>query len=129
MTNTRLITDLSAFVPLCHDVIQVTSFSGAHTADGKPVLNMATQRSYRCYIQNNERTSWNDYSATDGMPYVAFVLSIPIGQGDALAIHKTEQMSVTTSSYVPTPTIRRIGTIKSYQDQFGNLHNMAITFE
>lgn len=126
--NLQLQADLLPWISLCHDVIEVTSWSG-HTSNGKPVLDGSTTRQYRCYIQDNERTSWSQYQATDGMPYIAYVLSVPIGQGNAVPIRSKEQMTVVTSSYVTTGTQRRIGIIKSYQDQYGNLHNMAITFE
>lgn len=126
--NLQLQADLLPWVSLCHDVIQVTTLTG-HDSNGKPVPNPATARQYRCYIQDNERTSWNEYAGTDGMPYVAYILSIPIGGTDAVPIRSNEQMTVVTSNVVETNTTRRIGVIKSYQDQYGNLHNMAITFE
>lgn len=126
--NIQLQADLLPWVSLCHDVIQVTTLKG-HDGNGKPVLDLTTTRQYKCYIQDNERVSWSEYAATDGMPYVAYVLSIPIGGTDAVPIRKNDQMTVVTSSYLVLNTTRRIGVIKSYQDQYGNLHNMAITFE
>lgn len=128
MTNLQLQADQLPWVALCHDVIEVTTLLG-HDGQGKPVPDPTTTRRYRCYIQDNERTSWSDQLANDGMPYVAYVLSVPIGQGDAVPIRSKEMMTVVTSSYVEVGTSRRIGVIKSYQDQYGNLHNMAITFE
>lgn len=126
--NLRLQADLLPWITLCNDVIEVTTLQG-HDGHGKPVLDPTTARQYRCYIQYNERTTWSEYGATDGMPYVAYTLSIPIGQEDAVPIRKNEQMTVMASSFVETGTSRRIGVIKSYPDQYGNLHNMAITFE
>src|SRR5262249_8540737 len=128
MTNLQLQADQLPWVALCHDIIEVTSYKG-HLDTGQPGLDPTTTRRYRCYIQDNERTSWSEYAATDGSPFIAYTLSVPIGQGDALPIRKNEQMTVVASSYVDVGTIRRIGVIKSYQDQYGNLHNMAITFE
>jgi hypothetical protein len=126
--NLQLQADLLPWVSLCHDVIEVTDWKG-HTDNGAAVLDPTTTRQYRCYIQNNDRTSWNEYAATDGMPYISYTLSIPIGQTDAVPIRSKSQMTVITSNLVETGTIRRIGVIKSYPDQYGNLHNMAITFE
>lgn len=126
--NQQLQADLLPWVELCHDVIEVTTWKG-HASNGSPTLDTTTTRQYKCYIQDNERTSWSDFSATDGMPYIAYVLSIPLGQFDAVPIRKNSQMTVVTSKVVDTGTIRRLGVIKSYQDQYGNLHNMAITFE
>lgn len=128
MVNQQLQTDLLPWISLCHDVIEVTTLKG-NDGQGIPVLDGTTTRRYRCYIQDNERLSWTDQIGTDGVPYVAYILSVPLGQGDAVPIRKNEQMTVVTSSYVQTGVVRRIGVIKSYQDQYGNLHNMAITFE
>lgn len=128
MPNLRLQVDQLPWVALCNDVIQVTTLKG-HNSEGQPVLDGTTTRQYRCYIQDNERTSWSDQMGTDGMPYVAYVLSIPLNGTDAVPIGKNEQMTVVTSNYVKTGTIRRIGLIRSYPDQYGNLHNIAITFE
>lgn len=127
MTNIRLQVDLSAFIDLCNARLQVTTVTG-HDGNGRPILDTTTTRTYRCYIQANERTSWSDREATDGMPNVAYVLSVPVNQSDAVPIRKNDQMEILApSSYAGI--IRRIGTIKSYEDQYGNLHNMAITFE
>lgn len=128
MVNLQLQSDQLPWVSLCHDVIEVTDFKG-HDSGGRPILDVTTTRRYRCYIQNNERTSWSTELGTDGFPYVAYTLSIPIGKGDAVPIVSKSQMTVVVSSYVEIGTLRRIGIIKSYPDQYGNLHNMAITFE
>jgi len=128
MANQQLQADQLPWINLCHDVIEVTTWKG-HDAGGRPTLDLTTTRQYRCLIQNNERTSWSPELGTDGEPYVAYVLSIPIGQGDAVPIRKNEQMKVVTSNFVTVNTIRRIGIFKSYPDQYGYLHNMAITFE
>lgn len=128
MVNLQLQADLLPWIALCHDVIEVTTFKG-HDSGGRPVLDTTTTRQYRCYIQDNDRTSWSMELGVDGLPYVAYVLSVPIGRGDAAPIKSNEQMTVVSSSCVDIGTQRRIGVIKSYQDQYGNLHNMAITFE
>ena len=128
MANQQLQADQLPWIALCHDIIEVTTFKGRDSG-GRPVLDPTTTRQYRCYIQDNQRVSWTDQIGTDAEPYIAYVLSIPIGQGDAVPIERNEQMVVVASSYVKTGTNRRIGIIKSYQDQYGNLHNMAITFE
>src|SRR5215469_4012319 len=114
MTNLQLQADQLPWVALCHDVIEITDWKG-HTDNGVAVLDLTTTRQYKCYIQDNERTSWSEYSATDGMPYIAYILSVPIGQGDAVPIRSKSQMKVVSSSVVQTGTIRRIGVIKSYQ--------------
>lgn len=128
MVNLQLQADQLPWVALCNDVIEVTNWKG-HDSGGRPILDSTTTRQYRCYIQNNERTSWATELGTDGFPYVAYVLSVPLNQGDAVPIISKAQMTVVKSSYVEVGTIRRIGIIKSYPDQYGNLHNMAITFE
>lgn len=128
MANLQLQADLLPWVSLCHDVIEVTSWKG-HDDNGRQILDPTTTRQYRCYIQNNERTSWNVEVANDGTPYKAYVLSVPLNMGVAVPIRRDEQMKVVASSYMELGTVRRIGLVNCYQDQYGNLHNMEITFE
>lgn len=125
MVNTQLIAGQYPFVAHCNHTIQAQSYLG-HTGTGQPTLDPATIRQYRCYIEEVERTSFTVQGATDGIPYVAYILSIPINGTDAVPIHRTDKITVVNPSYI---TFRRFGTIKSYTDQFGNLHNIQITFE
>lgn len=131
MTNTQAITEQYPWVHLCNHVIEVTTWKG-HDAHGLPVLDPTTTRRYRCLIQDNETTSWSDIGGTDGMPYLAYILSIPITGlviDDIVPIRKNEQITVIAPSYLASEKPRRVGTVKSYFDQYGNLHNIAITFE
>lgn len=127
--NPGLISAQSLYLELCKHVIQVETWSGAHDNYGKPQLNAATTRQYNCLLQMNEGTRWNNVSATDEFPYIAYVLSVPIGGNDAVPIRVEEQMTVVTPSYWASSTPRRLGRIQTYPDQFGNMFAMVITFE
>lgn len=129
MTNSLLLASQAIFLVDMHHVISVTSYGAGHDNSGRRVLDPSTTRQYHCLLQNNENTRWNVSSATDDFPYVAYVLSTPIGQGDAVPIRVEEQMTVITPSIWTSSTPRRLGNIRSYFDQYGNLHNMAITFQ
>lgn len=131
MTNQLAINEQSPWVHLCNHTIEVTNWSG-HEPHGLPILDPTTTRRYRCFIQENETTSWSDIGGTDGMPYLAYVLSVPITGSitdDVVPIRKNSQMTVIVPTYLASEKPRRIGTIKSYSDQYGNLHNIAMTFE
>lgn len=131
--NNRLLADLVRYYPRCNHVIQVTSYSGAHDNQGNRQLNTNTARQYRCLIQSIERTSWNVSEATDSWPFVAYILSIPINgfpsqssqYTDAYPIHKEEQFQVITPGYL---VLRTIGTVKSSYNEWGDLHNIMVTF-
>lgn len=127
MTNTELLNALGSFIPVANHVVQVASYSGLDKY-GSRALNSATTRQYRCLIQNNESTRWNVQSGTDDFPYLAYMLSVPIGQSDAVPVRVEEQFSVVTPSYWASSTPRTLGEIKSYFDEYGNLFCMTATF-
>lgn len=126
--NTELIAALYPFVLVANHIVQVTSYS-AKDAYGTRVLDGSTTRQYRCLLQNNEETKWNTQSATDSFPYVAYILSVPIGQTDAVPVRVEEQFTIVQPSYWGVDTPRRLGEVKSYFDQYGNLFCMTATFE
>jgi hypothetical protein len=131
--NQRLLSDLVRWYPRCNHVIQVTSYSGAHDNQGNRQLDTATARQYRCLIQSKEDTSWATAGATDDWPFVAYILSVPINGfpntnslwTDAYPIHKEEQLQVITPSYI---TLRFIGRVMSSFNEWGDLHNIMVTF-
>lgn len=127
MTNTELLNALGSFIPVANHVVQVTSYSGMDKY-GSRALDSTTTRQYRCLIQNNESTHWNVQSATDDFPYVAYLLSVPIGQADAVPVRVEEQFTVVTPSYWASVTPRTLGQIKSYFDEYGSLFCMTATF-
>lgn len=129
MPNNLLLASQAIFLVDMHHVIQVTSYGTGHDNNGARLLDNSTTRQYNCLLQNNENTRWNNQSATDDFPYVAYVISTPIGQGDAVPIRAEEQMTIVTPTYWGPSTPRRLGTVKSYFDQYGNLHNMTLTFQ
>jgi hypothetical protein len=119
----------SLYAPLCNHVIQVESWSGGHDNYGKPVLDPSTSRQYKCLLQMNEQTRWGTQSATDEFPYMAYVLSVPIGQTDAVPIRAEEQVTVVSPAYWASDTPRRLGKIQTYFDQYGNTFVMVFAFE
>lgn len=128
---TELQSAQGAFLLDMHHVIQVTTYSG-HDAYGKRQLSTdpAQTRQYNCLIQLNERTSWNVSSDTDDLPYIAYVMTIPLGGSQPYAIRAEEQISVITYGDPEMDgTVRRMGTVKSYPDQYGNLFVQTVTFE
>lgn len=130
--NTELITAQASFLPDVHHVIQVTSYSGGHGKNGQRLLSTDPNqtRQYRCLIQPNENTAWTVASDTDAFPYMAYILSIPIGATDAYMIRVEEQLTIITfGDTTLTGTVRRMGGIKSYPDQYGNLFAQVITFQ
>lgn len=131
MVNTELISAQSVFLLDMHHVIQVTAFSG-HDEYGKRALSAdpAKTRQYNCLIQPNERTAWNVATSTDALPYIAYVLTVPINGTDAYPIRNEEQITVVHSgSSELDGTIRRLGLIKTFPDQYGNAFVMTVTFE
>lgn len=129
MVNTELLSAQANFLRDMHHVIQVTSYGAGHDNNGARILDGTTTRQYNCLIQQNENTRWNVASATDDFPYVAYVISTPIGQTDAVPIRVEEQITIITPSYWASSTPRRMGNIQSYPDQYGNLFVMKITFQ
>lgn len=128
MANLELLGAQAHFLPLMTHVIQVTSY-GARDNNGNRTLDGTTTRQYHCLIQNNEVTRWSTSGAVDAFPYIAYVLSTPIGATDAQPIRVEEQITIVSPSYWASVTPRRMGEIKSYPDQFGNLFCYSITFE
>lgn len=128
MSNLALLTHQAYFVPLMNHVIQVVSYS-ARDDYGTRITNPATSRQYRCLLQQNEDTSWNVAASVDALPYIAYVLSTPINGTDAVPIRAEEQMTIIAPSYWASATPRRLGTVKSYNDQYGNLFCYSVTFE
>jgi hypothetical protein len=130
MVNTELISSQSAFLLNMHDTIQVTSYTGGHDGFGKRIdtTDPSKIRVYNCLIQDNEDTNWTVGTSTDRMPYVAYVLTVPVGGTDAYPIRTQEEMEVLSPSYL-AGTIRRLGTIKTYPDQYGNRFVQWMTFE
>jgi hypothetical protein len=126
--NLALLSGQAYYLPLMTHIIQVTSY-GARDNSGNRVLNNSTTRQYPCFIQNNEDTRWATSGAVDSFPYVAYVLSTPIGQVDAVPIRVEEQITIIQPSYWASETPRRMGAIKSYFDQFGNLFTETVTFQ
>lgn len=130
MANVRLQADQLPWVPLCNHVIEVTTWKG-RGANGEPILDPTTTRQYRCLIQNTDTSTWNQQGVTDGNPYSAYVLSIPITgpvTDDAVPISNHEQVTIIQPTYL-AGTVRRMGTVEHYPDQYGNLHNMRFTFQ
>lgn len=128
VSNSPLLAGQSFFLPLMNHSISVSSYN-ARDQFGNRGIDGTTTRQYKCYIQNNENTRWATSGATDALPYVAYVLSTPIGQSEAVPIRVEEQITVIQPSYLASDTPRRMGTIKSYFDDYGNLFCYAITFE
>lgn len=131
MVNTELISAQSVFLLDMHHVIQVTTFAG-HDEYGKRALSSdpTKTRQYNCLIQPNERTAWSVAAATDALPYIAYVLTVPVNGTDAYPIRVEEQITVITSgSSELNGTIRRMGVIKTFPDQYGNAFVMTVTFE
>lgn len=126
--NQQLLAAQYLYLQNMHHVIEVTTWSG-HDNYGKPTLDPTTTRRYNCYLQTNETTRWNTDSATDAFPYVAYVLSVPIGGSDAVPIRREEQVTVITPSYWESSTPRRLGKIQGYFDQYGNLFVQQFSFE
>jgi hypothetical protein len=116
------------YAPLCNHVIEVVSFNG-HDNYGKPVLDPSTARQYKCLLQMNEETAQSTPGATDDFPYMAYVLSVPIGQGDAVPIRAEEQVTVISPAYWASDTPRLLGKINTYFDQYGNNFVMVFTFK
>lgn len=126
--NTELIAALYPFVLVANHIVEVTSYN-AKDAYGTRALDGSTTRQYQCLLQNNEETRWNTQSATDSFPYVAYILSVPINGSDAVPIRVEEQFTIVEPSYWGPSTPRRLGTVKSYFDQYGFLFCMTATFE
>ena len=126
--NLGLLSQQAYYLPLMNDIIQVSSYSGRDNS-GAQIIDNTTTRQYKCLIQNNEDTRWSNTGAIDALPYVAYVLSTPIGQTDAVPIRVEEQITIVVPSYLASATPRRLGTIKSYPDQYGNLFCYMITFQ
>ena len=131
MVNTELITAQSTFLLDMHHTIQVTTYLG-HDGFGKRALSTdpAKTRTYNCLIQPNERTAWNVAAATDALPYIAYVLTVPVGGTDAYPIRVEERITVVHSGNDELDgTVRRMGLVKTYPDQYGNNFVMTVTFE
>jgi hypothetical protein len=131
MVNTELISAQSVFLLDMHHTIQVVTYAG-HDAYGKRQLstNPSQTRQYNCLIQPNERTSWTVGTSTDGLPYIAYVLTVPIGGTDAYPIRAEEQITVIHSGNDELDgTVRRMGLVKTFPDQYGNNFVMTVTFE
>lgn len=131
MTNTELINAQATFLLDMHHIVQVVTYAG-HDGYAKRQLSTdpAKTRRYNCLIQPNERTAWNVASATDALPYIAYVLTVPIGGTDAYPIRVEEQITVITSGNDELDgTVRRMGMVKTFPDQYGNNFVMTITFE
>jgi hypothetical protein len=128
---TELQSAQGAFLLDMHHVIQVTTYDGKDQYGTRRLSSdPAKTRQYTCLIQLNERTAWAVSSDTDDLPYIAYVMTIPIGGSATYAIRAEEQISVVT--YADTGmegTVRRMGTIKSYPDQYGNLFVQTVTFD
>lgn len=128
MPNSGLIAAQSLFGLDMHDVIEVTSWNGRDNY-GKAVLDSTTTRRYNCLIQANENSKWGTQNVTDAFPYIAYVLTVPIGQEDLLPIRVEEQITIITPTYWDNKKIRRLGNIQSFPDQYGNLFVQQFTFE
>jgi len=131
MTNTELIAAQSVFLLDMHHQIQVVTYSG-HDGYGKRALSTdpTKTRTYNCLIQPNERTAWTVGTSTDGLPYIAYVLTVPVNGSDAYPIRAEEQITVLHSgSSELDGTVRRMGLVKTYPDQYGNAFVMTVTFE
>jgi hypothetical protein len=129
--GTELQSAQSIFLQDMYHVIEVTTYSGKD-AYGKRQLSTdpAETRQYNCLIQVNERTSWNITSDTDDLPYMAYVMTIPIGGTVPYPIRVEEQVSVVTYADPNLEgVVRRMGRIQSYPDQYGNLFTQTFTFE
>lgn len=126
--NLSLLSQQAYYLPLMNDIIQVSTYGGRDNA-GARVIDNTTTRQYKCLIQINEDTRWVTAGAVDGLPYVAYVLSTPIGETEPVPIRVEEQITIVTPSYLASDTPRRLGTIKSYPDQYGNLFCYTITFQ
>lgn len=131
MTNLELIAAQSIFLRDMHHIIEVTTYLG-HDAYSKRQLstNPAQKRQYNCLIQPNERTAWNIQTSTDALPYIAYVLTVPINGTDSYPIRVEEQIKVIHSGDGELDgTIRRMGSLRTFPDQYGNNFVMTITFE
>lgn len=110
-------------------VIEVTSWGTGRDDHGKPVLDTSTTRRYTCLVQPNEATRWGTPGATDELPYIAYVLTVPIGQSEPVPIRVEEQITVVNPVYLASDTPRRMGRVQTYPDQFGNMFVVVVTFE
>jgi hypothetical protein len=126
----ELINAQAAFLIDAHHQIQVSTYTGGHDAYSKRVVTTDPSeiRTYNCLIQPNEGTDWTVASSTDKFPYIAYVLSIPVGGTDAYPIRAEEQIQVLEPAYL-TGLTRRLGLVKTYPDQYGNIFVQTITFE
>jgi hypothetical protein len=128
--NPGLIAYQSIYTPLCNHVVEVTSWSSIKKDNyGKPILDMSTTRRYKCLLQMNDETKWTNSGATDDFPYIAYVLSVPIGGTDAVPIRVEEQVTVITPAFWASATPRRLGKIQTYPDEHGNMFVMVFGFE
>jgi hypothetical protein len=128
-TNNLLLAGQATFLKDMNHVIEVVTYSESHDNYGNRTLSLSDARQYKCLIQQNEDTKWTTTGSVDTFPYVAYVLSIPINGVDAVPIAVEEQITVINPVYMASKTPRRLGVIKSYPDQYGNLFVMTITFE
>lgn len=131
MTNVELINAQSIFLLDMHHQIQVVTYAG-HDGYGKRQLSTdpTKTRTYNCLIQPNERTAWTVGTSTDALPYIAYVLTVPVNGTDAYPIRVEEQMTVVSSGAGEiNGTVRRMGNIRTFPDQFGNAFVMTVTFE
>jgi hypothetical protein len=129
VTSSSLQNLLAFFLPVANHVIEVETYKGRDPF-GTRQLDPTTVRQYSCYIQYNERTAWNVEQAVDGMPYIAYVLSIPIGQTTAFPIRVEEQLTIISAANPDLDgTTRRLGTVKTYSDQYGDNAVYTVTFE
>lgn len=129
MSNTLLQTGQATFLKDMNHVIEVVAYASGHDNYGNRIIDSGTSRQYRCLIQQNEDTKWSNAGSVDSFPFVAYVLSIPIDGSDAVPIRVEEQITVLAPSFMASSTPRRLGTIRSYPDQYGNLFDMTVTFE
>lgn len=129
MTSTALLNGLATFFGVANHVIEVTNYKGKDSF-GKRLLDNTSTRQYRCYIQPNERTAWNNYAATDGLPYIAYVLSVPLNGTLPVLVRVEDQVTIVQAGNTDLDgQVRRLGTVKTYSDQYGNNFVFTITFE
>jgi hypothetical protein len=129
--GTELQSAQAIFLQDMYHVLEVVTYAGTD-AYGKRLLstNPEQTRQYNCLIQINERTANNVSAYTDDLPYIAYVMSIPIGGTAPYPIRVEEQISVVTyGDPALEGKIRRLGRIASYPDQYGNVFTQTITFE
>lgn len=128
--NPGLLAYQSLYLHMANHVVEVTSWSSTKKDNyGKPILDSSTTRQYRCLLQMNDGTSWTTSGATDEFPYMAYVLSVPIGADDAVPIRREEQVTVISPETWASDTPRRLGKIQTFFDESGNDFAMVFVFE